>query len=363
MRVGLVIYGDLNYTSGGFLYDRRVVEYLRAAGDQVEVISLPWRTYAQHLGDNLSRHLTQRLRSLEVDLLLQDELNHPSFFWMNQRLRHDLGWPIVTIIHHLRSREAHPWLAHRLYRQVERAYLQSVDGWVCVSDTTRRDVRALAGMEKPSVVCHPASDAWAGQPTLGDIAARAAQPGPLKILFVGNVIPRKGLNTLIAAVGQLPGGAAILRVAGNLDSDRKYTAHCKLLVRRLGLEGWVEFLGGLTRAALGAEMRMADVMAVPSSYEGFGIVYLEGLGFGLPGIGGRAGAAGEVLSEGETGFLVSPGDVAALAQRLEMLASDRQRLAAMSLAARRDYERRPGWQATGSGVRNFLAEILANAII
>ena len=54
MRVGLLIYGSLDILTGGFLYDRLLVDYLRREGDEVEVISLPWRTYGRHLSDNLS---------------------------------------------------------------------------------------------------------------------------------------------------------------------------------------------------------------------------------------------------------------------------------------------------------------------
>ncbi len=57
MRLGLVIYGNLETISGGYLYDRKLVEHLERQGDQVEIISLPWRNYARHLGDNLQIHL------------------------------------------------------------------------------------------------------------------------------------------------------------------------------------------------------------------------------------------------------------------------------------------------------------------
>ena len=53
MKLGLVIYGSLDTVSGGYLYDRKLAEYLRAQGDEVEIISLPWRSYAAHLTDNL----------------------------------------------------------------------------------------------------------------------------------------------------------------------------------------------------------------------------------------------------------------------------------------------------------------------
>ena len=59
MKIGFVIYGSLDTLSGGYLYDRKLVEYLRAQGDTVEIISLPWRNYAAHLTDNFSFKLTQ----------------------------------------------------------------------------------------------------------------------------------------------------------------------------------------------------------------------------------------------------------------------------------------------------------------
>jgi hypothetical protein len=65
MRVGLLIYGSLDTISGGYLYDCKLVEHLRQQGDQVEIISLPWRNYLRHLGDNLSSGLLQRLKSLQ----------------------------------------------------------------------------------------------------------------------------------------------------------------------------------------------------------------------------------------------------------------------------------------------------------
>jgi hypothetical protein len=54
MHFGLLIYGSLNTLSGGYMYDRRLLESLRLMGDTVEIISLPWRSYPAHLADNHS---------------------------------------------------------------------------------------------------------------------------------------------------------------------------------------------------------------------------------------------------------------------------------------------------------------------
>ena len=59
------------------------------------------------------------------------------------------------------------------------------------------------------------------------------------------------------------------------------------------------------------------LLAVPSSYEGFGIVYLEGMHFGLPAIAGTDGAAKEIITHGQNGFLVRPGNPQALAHHID----------------------------------------------
>ena len=86
MRVALILYGDLDFISGGFLYDRMLVEYLRRRGEDVEIVSLPWRSYAGGLLDNLSPGLMRRLTSIRADVIVQDELAHPSLLWLNRSL-------------------------------------------------------------------------------------------------------------------------------------------------------------------------------------------------------------------------------------------------------------------------------------
>jgi hypothetical protein len=118
MRIGLIIYGTLDSLSGGYLYDRKLVEFLRAQGDSVEIISLPWRNYAAHLTDNLRFRLPhsdviarsgadsattkQSPIHQEFDILIEDELNHPSLIAANAA-KHP--YPIVSLVHHLRCSE------------------------------------------------------------------------------------------------------------------------------------------------------------------------------------------------------------------------------------------------------------------
>ncbi|MBL7943358.1 MAG: hypothetical protein JNM00_11355, partial [Flavobacteriales bacterium] len=100
MKIGLVIYGSLDTLSGGYMYDRMLVDYLRSQGDTVEIISLPWRNYAAHLTDNFTFKLPS-----DLDILIQDELNHPSLIRSN---RYPNPYPIISLVHHLRCSELRP---------------------------------------------------------------------------------------------------------------------------------------------------------------------------------------------------------------------------------------------------------------
>jgi len=357
MRVGLVIYGGLERVSGGYLYDRMLVEHLRRAGDQVEVYSLPWRNYLRHLGDNLSSALFQRLHRAELDVLLQDELNHPSLAWLNRRLRRYTSYPIVCIVHHLRSSEVHSSGLRRFYRWVERRYLASVDGFIFNTQTTRDVVENLIGKGRPSVVAKPAADHLPPTVTKEQIVARARRPGRLHILFVANLIRRKGLHTLLDSLRAAPFPWS-LTVVGSTDVDASYTRSLLRQVARGEMGTRVRFLGARPNAELSGLMAESHLMVVPSSYEGFGIVYLEGMGFGLPAIGTTAGGAQEIVRHGENGFLIAPGDSQALASHLSRLASDRGLLLKLSLAARETYERSPTWENAARRIRAFLTENL-----
>lgn len=365
MRLGLIIYGSLDTLSGGYLYDRQLVAHLRSQGDRVEIISLPWRSYARHLADNLSTKLLRHLQRLDLDILLQDELNHPSLFWLNQRLRQAVSYPIVSIVHHLRSSEARPAWQNRFYRQIESRYLRGMNGFIFNSRTTRQavvDCLENLGPLTHGVVAYPAGDRFAPHLSDREIVERAGAPGPLRLLFLGNIIPRKGLHTLLGALNRLPGarsaGSWTLKVIGSPEVDRAYTTRTQRLITRHGLGEKVQFMGVLDDRLLAEQLSNSHVLAVPSSYEGFGIVYLEGMGFGLPAIASSAGAAGEIITSGKDGFIIPPGDEIILAHHLQELIRDRQRLGNMSLAARQRYRAQPTWEASMSRARRFLLSLV-----
>ena len=344
MNVGLTLYGDLDRRSGGFRYDRQLVEGLRRAGDTVDVVELPWRNYGRGLLDNASRRLRDRLR-VDVDVMLQDELAHPSLVRTNRHL----PYPVVSVVHHLRASESRR--LSPLYRAVERRYLGTVDGVVCNSSATQTVVTGLGVDTDATVVAPPAGDRF--DPDVdGATIDRRARERPLRIAFVGTVTPRKGLTTLVEGLAGSDTDAE-LTVVGR-PADETYVEAVRRRVRRHDLGGRVRMAGELSDEALSATLRSSHVLAVPSRYEGFGIVYLEGMSFGLPAIAARAGGAAETVTDGETGVLVDPGDAEAVAAAIARFAAHPDRLAAMGRAARRRYERHPDWTETTARVRRLL---------
>ncbi|MFN8463298.1 MAG: glycosyltransferase family 4 protein [Anaerolineales bacterium] len=364
MRIGFVIYGSLDTVSGGYLYDRKLVEYLRAQGDTVEIISLPWRNYAAHLTDNFRFRLPdfdvvashevakQSPRNKGFDILVQDELNHPSLIAANAG-KHPC--PIVSLVHHLRSLELRPRWQNWFYRVVEKKYLQSVDGFIFNSKTTERVVTRLVKSSKSSVIGFPPTDRFGDAISEQEIIERA-KSNELRILFLGNVIYRKGLHTLLEAVTGLKSNVKV-DVVGSLNSEQRFANEMQKFVMVNALSSIVTFHGALDNESLIEKLRQAHVLVVPSSYEGFGIVYLEGMCFGLPAIGTSTGAAREIITHGENGYLIEPNDAEGLENHLIELGRDRELLTRLSLNAVKKYQAQPRWEETANGIRKFLYEM------
>ncbi len=345
MKIGFLIYGSLDTLSGGYYYDRKLVEYLRACGDTVEIISLPWRNYTAHLSDNFHFKLPKGL-----DVLIQDELNHPSLIAANIGKRE---YPVISLVHHLRCSEWRPKWQNYFYQAVEKKYLQSVDGFIFNSETTKAAVNGLMINEKPSSVAYPPTDRFGSAISEDEIKLRAKK-NPLRILFLGNVIERKGLHTLLNALLYLSPSDVILDVVGSLSFESAYTKQIESFIEANNLSSFVFLHNSLNHTPLQNLLKQAHLLVVPSSYEGFGIVYLEGMCFGLPAIGTTAGAAGEIIEDNSSGYLIQPNDSDTLAKHLKALNDDRELLIQLSVNARKRYVQQPKWEESAGKIRKFL---------
>jgi glycosyltransferase involved in cell wall biosynthesis len=159
----------------------------------------------------------------------------------------------------------------------------------------------------------------------------------------------KHLDKLIRALPLVP--AAQLVVIG----DGPLRDELCTLAATLGVADRVALPGAVDAATLMLAYADACVFALPSSKEGFGIVYLEAWAHGLPVIGSRHGAAGEVITDGVDGFTVDPTDIQALAERLRQLLDDPALAARMGAAGRATVERQYSNAAFVANLRALLA--------
>jgi len=294
MRVGLIVSGNLDTISDAHLYDRRLVKYLRDNGDSVEVFSLPARSYAGYLVDNVATHWQQSIETAQLDVLLQDEVIHPSLLRLNRRLRGRVSYPIVSLVHYLRCSETHTLGLKGFYRWIEQRYLADVAGFICTSETTQRAINTVLTRAEPtqSVVAYPAGDQLEAHLTPELIQQRAHEVGPLRLVFVGSVMRRTSLLVLLEALLQLPAGLCQLTVVGDAGVDKSYMRVVYHLFMVTHLPG-VSLVGSVSEAELAAIMERSHVLVVPAEDEGFNLAYLEGMSCGLPAIGTTSGAACE----------------------------------------------------------------------
>ena len=151
-----------------------------------------------------------------------------------------------------------------------------------------------------------------------------------RLLCVGRLIPIKGHLVLLRALAQarqrVP--ALALDVAGRGPLEPALKAYA----RALGIEDAVRFLGFVSPVQRAIED--AAIVVVPSLGEGFGMVALEAMERARPVIASAVGGLPEIVADGETGFVVAPGDAEALAEAMVHLSSDLERAAAMGVAGR-----------------------------
>jgi len=378
MKVLFIIYGSIDTLSGGYLYDRLLVRALEERGHEVRIFSQKrYGGYLASVWGNFDPAAVREARSFAPDIVLEDELNHSSLFLLNRRLRPVLGVPIIGMVHHLRQVERNGFPDALVARWLERLFLAGLDAYLCNSDFTRTSLlRALGkkpgtALPKPSVVARPGKDRLEtpGVPA----SMRESNPADdtlpeagLRILFLGNVIPRKGVHVLLAALGKLASmrpdlPACRLTIAGNEQADPGYTRRLVRMIRSKYLTGRVVWSGAVSDGALDAIFQAHDILAVPSQCEGYGIVYAEAMCRGLPVVAGSYGGAAEIIHPGEDGYLLDWNDSTGLAMILSRLAEDPALLAKMKEAALRRSTGLAGWDESMTTAAVFLESISLSA--
>lgn len=203
------------------------------------------------------------------------------------------------------------------------------DRVVCVSDTIRDEVAARfpAHRSKLMTIHNGVDDAFLNVRQ----QSTARESMPLRLLFVGSLIPRKGVHTLLQAmhIGG-PDSQATLTIIG----DGPERERLRTQVDSLGLSGRVVFVGSVPPTEVAARYGQADCLVLPSVSEGRPNVVLESMAAGLPVVASRIAGVTELVSEDRTGLLFALGDAGQLAEHIACLEGQPDLRLSMGRAAR-----------------------------
>lgn len=200
--------------------------------------------------------------------------------------------------------------------------IESADAVTAISTTTSRAVRHH--VDRPVRVVPFAAGLGPAGPPPAPLRDRDSARGP-EILFVGRLVERKGVEVLLHALAALEAyPLASLTVVG----EGALEGRIRATVAALGLVDRVRLTGRLSEKELATAYERAHVFVLPAvvdakgDTEGLGVVLLEALRFGVPVVGSRAGGIPDIVIDGETGWLVPPGDVGALATAMGAVLGD-----------------------------------------
>lgn len=332
----ILVPGDPDQLTGGYVYNQRIAAALRKAGRIVTVQGLAGQF--PEADDEAVRAADEALSVLpEGSQVVMDGLalgGLPDLVSRHaQRLR------ILALVHHPLADETglKPDQAHRLKAAETRA-LACVDGVITTSGFT---ARRLADFEVEAGCINVVEPGTAVAPVA---VGSGAEP---RLLCVASLIPRKGQDLLLHALSRLRGLSWHCDLVGSAGRDPAFAAIVRDLVRQLDLEGRVVLRGEQNAQQLGSFYHHADLFVLPSFYEGFGMVVTEALARGLPVVTTTGGALQYTLPE-RTGIKVAPGDVDALTDALRRVLcnpGDLQELRSGAQAARLELR---SWDQAGA---------------
>jgi glycosyltransferase involved in cell wall biosynthesis len=328
--------GDIDVRTGGYIYDRRVMALLPQFGVRATHLALP-AAFPSPTGDDLKAAARAFAEVPRRAVLLVDGLAYGA---MTEEVIAQARCPIVALVHHPLcletglSRERQSEL-----KASETAALAVARHVIATSGTTA--ARLAADFAVPADKITVAEPGTEPAPR----AAMAPGAGPLRLLAVGSVVPRKGYDVLVEALAGQSDLDWELVIAGDRDRSPETMRGLEAQIRSCRISDRVRLVGSLDEDALGELYAGADVVVMPSLYEGYGMVLGEALARGLPIVATTGGAAAETVPDGAA-LKTPPGDAAALAAALRRAMTDaglRQRLAAAAWAAG---QKLPRWEDT-----------------
>lgn len=326
--------GSLDTPTGGYAYDKRMIAELRELG---------WRPEVLDLGDGFPRPSALTRAAAHARLcdapkgrpIVIDGLAFGVLPDTAQAL--SVTHPLIALVHHPLALETGLTAEEAAdLRESERRALSFTHGVVANSAATARALAADYGVPAQRItIAPPGTDRVS--------VTRRHCTGPIALLAVGAVVPRKGYDVLIEALAGLLDLPWHLTLVGDCSRDPATVERLKADIERNRLAPRVSMEGAAGAERLSGLYAASDLFVLASRYEGFGMAYAEAIAHGLPVIGTTAGAIPDTVSP-DAGLLIPPDDVPALAAALRRLIENADVRAELAIGARKAAESLPTWK-------------------
>lgn len=246
------------------------------------------------------------------------------------------------------------WLQPFLRYAIRRA-----DAVTAISSSTEAMVRRLHDRPVVRIPFGATVEPEAPTPPRPAVAGR-----PFRVLFVGRLVERKGVQHLLAAVARLREGR---EVEVDIVGDGPFRGRLEAHAAALGLGGAARFHGFVSRDELSRRFAESDVFVLPAvvdakgDVEGLGVVLIEALRYGTPVIGSAAGGIVDIVRDGETGLLVPPGDASALASAIARVQDEPELAARLVRQGQAHVEREFAWDEVIGRLVNLYESLAGRA--
>jgi glycosyltransferase involved in cell wall biosynthesis len=340
MQAHFLVPGPLDQRTGGYLYDKRIVDGLRTQGREVTVHELAG---SFPLADDAARQAAAAaIEASAGGVPLIDGLALPAFAHLEDVLRD----PWVALVHHPLALESGLSAAEaEAFAGLERRLLPLASRVIVTSHHTVADLVAYDVPEGRIGVAMPGTDP-------APLARGSGGPG-LDLLCVASLTPRKGHLVLLEALADLADLDWHLTCVGSPDRDPQTAAAIRTAIAQLGLTSRVRLVGEQDEAGLAPYYERADLFVLASYHEGYGMALAEALAHGLPIVSTNAGAIPGTVPP-SAGMLVDPGDPAALGGALRQIMTEQALRDLLAAGATSERERLPSW---ADAARAFSAEL------
>ncbi|WP_087718002.1 glycosyltransferase family 4 protein [Salinicola salarius] len=304
----LIVAGDPGQLTGGYVYDARIVEALRASGWKIDVVGLDGRfpepdAVASHALDSALTALPDGSQAV-IDGLAMGGL---------QAIveRHASRLAITALVHHPLADETGLGAPEQQrFRISETRALAAVGHVIVTSVYTARRLADFAVPAEKIAVIEPGVE-------LGQLASGDGSGTP-RLLCIATITPRKGQDLLVEALSGLTSLPWQCDLIGALDRADAYVDEVRKAIDAHQLNERIRLLGSQPTDRLTEHYRQADLFVLPSHYEGYGMVITEALAHGLPVVTTTGGALAHTLPDA-AGIKVPPGDVTALRDALKRM--------------------------------------------